>query len=67
MAETEVVAEEVPVEATEERVVGRFHPVPAWDVFHPPVDLSYDDPVANDRCIRPFYLPQSPVAESPDE
>lgn len=53
----EIPIEEVAMEQPEERPVSRFHPVPAWDVFHPPVDLSYDDPVASDRCIQPFYLP----------
>ena len=45
-----------------ERPVSRFHPVPAWDVFHPPSELSYEDPVAAPRC-QPFYLPP-PRAEN---
>ena len=38
-----------------ERPIPRFHPVPAWDVFHPPTDLSYDSSMS-DRSCRPFYL-----------
>ncbi|HRE99317.1 MAG TPA: hypothetical protein PLI18_02285 [Pirellulaceae bacterium] len=33
----------------------RFHPVPAWDVFHPPVDLAVPDLVPDPTC-RPFFL-----------
>ena len=47
----------------------RFHPVPAWDVFHPPVDFAahpygYDD---GGSCELPFYLvPQTRERVEPE-